>query len=336
MQNRRIINGQLRAVALAIGGAIITSVIAMFIPVSVFENITGASGISELIPATAAPLGDTARAMIAFGMGLLAFFVIIALLFINAASPAAVRSTAPRVSAEVAEAGEAASPSFFESMREKIADFAEKRRSSDTVTELSDLPKLRAGDAHPDAPPRRPISAARDFADIETERAIPAGLDVASALSPQENAAEEPAARAIPVAPQSAFQSAPQSSPRPILLPNVPAFPTPPMASPEIDSSDVADMIDRLEAGVALRQESLNTFEAIVKAEAAKRRAPVEADLPAPPRLEPAPQSPQPSQRPVVLEAVPNEATAPASADHMDAALRSALETLHRMNVRTR
>ena len=73
MQKGLKIDGTIRALVIALGGAILTSVIAMFIPVSAFESITGATGFSELVPATGAPLGDTARAIIAFGFGALTF-----------------------------------------------------------------------------------------------------------------------------------------------------------------------------------------------------------------------------------------------------------------------
>jgi hypothetical protein len=41
-----------------------------------------------------------------------------------------------------------------------------RNEASNDVYELSDLPKLRTQDAHPDTPRRRPISAATDFGDI--------------------------------------------------------------------------------------------------------------------------------------------------------------------------
>jgi hypothetical protein len=41
-----------------------------------------------------------------------------------------------------------------------------RNAASNDVYELSDLPELRAHDAHPDTPRRRPISAASDFGDV--------------------------------------------------------------------------------------------------------------------------------------------------------------------------
>ena len=177
-----------------------------------------------------------------------------------------------------ASAGE---PSFVERMRGRITEYAAGRRGENAVTELSDLPKLRAGDAHPDAPPRRPISANRDFAEL---------------------------------------------APQPLVAAEAPI-----VATAAVHDGAVASMVDRLEAAVAMREQQLAKLEAIATLEAAKPDAvavaepeKVEAEI-----LEPAP-------RPMTLEAVPTEPAKVAGADDMDTALRSALETLHRMNARTR
>jgi hypothetical protein len=273
MQLSRTMNGQMRAVAMALGGAIVTSVIAMFIPVGVFENITGSTGISELIPATGAPLGDTARAMIAFGFGVLAFLLFAAPALRQPRVAAPARPAAAKV--EPVEQADDDTPSFFESMKAKLSDFAASRRNDNAVTELSDLPKLRPGDAHPDAPPRRPISANTDFAEL---------------------------------------------IPQPVSAPIVAA-----------ESEQVADMVDRLEAAVATRENQLSKLEAIAKAEAAKPHA-VKAEVVETEIMAPS----EPAFRPIRLEAVPSEPSKSSGGDEMDAALRSALETLHRMNARTR
>lgn len=272
MQNGLKLDGSMRAVAIAIGAAIVTSVFAMLVPVQIFETITGATGISEIIPATGAPLGDKARALIAFTFGLIAFLFAFLV----------VRNKSNGMTArEVAAVAKSDMPiehgvSFVARMKARIADFAEKRRR-DGVTELSDLPKLRTADAHPDAPPRRPISAVTDFAPpavAETEVVQPA-VERIAAPEPARSAAEH-----------------------------------------------IANMVDRLEAAVTARQEQLAKLEALVQAQAKPEIIPerVEVEI----ISEPLPR----------LEAVP---TPPAkAADEIDDALRSALETLHRMNVQSR
>ena len=74
-------NSQIRAIAMAFAGAVVAAVATMFVPAGILESITGATGLSELVPAARAPLGDTARALIAFGAGaitlaVLAFFLL--------------------------------------------------------------------------------------------------------------------------------------------------------------------------------------------------------------------------------------------------------------------
>jgi hypothetical protein len=275
MQKGIKIDGTMRALAIALGGAILTSVIAMFIPVSVFESITGATGFSELVPATGAPLGDTARALIAFGFGTLAFAGLAVFLL---------RRPTVAKAATAIEASEG--PSFMDKMRAKLSEITTGRNNTDAVTELSDLPKLRAGDAHPDAPPRRPISAHRDFGEVVVEPVV-----------------EEPAA--VPV--KDVVET--------------------PVAETPADPATVTNMVDRLELAVAQRQDQIAKLEALASAEIAKPELVVAESKPAiavePPRQ-------------TILEAVPSEPATVLVEDDMDAALRSALETLHRMNVRTR
>lgn len=278
MQKGLKLTGTMRAVAIAIGAAIVTSVIAMLVPVGIWETITGSTGISELVPATGAPLGDTARAMIAFLSGLLAFAVTAVAILRKPAGGMTASQVASLAKAEKPVEGGA---SFVERMKGRIAEFAEKRRVGNIVTELSDLPKLRSGDAHPDAPPRRPISANTDFAIGVPE--------------PEVEAVEPVAEEAVPAV---------VSEPAPV------------------ETAEVASMVERLEAAVSARQEQLAKLEALVQAQATKAEIVperVEAEIVS----EPTPR----------LEAVP---TAPKAPDEMDAALRSALETLHRMTARTR
>lgn len=300
MQKSFKIDGTMRALAIALGGAILTSVIAMFIPVSVFEAMTGATGFSELVPATGAPLGDTARAMIAFGFGTLAFAAL-AGYYLRKPVMAKAATKAPKAVAETVAsetlAAESAGPSFMEKMRAKISDYAESRRNANAVTELSDLPTLRAGDAHPDAPPRRPISAHRDFGEVVTEEVV-----------------EEPVVALV----------------EPVIVTTEDVVELP-IAETQSNAATVTHMVDRLELAVTQRQEQLAKLEALASAEIAKPEmvAPVvETEVEPIQVVEPA--------RQTILEAVPTEPAKELAEDDMDAALRSALETLHRMNVRTR
>ena len=321
MQKGIKIDGTMRALAIALGGAILTSVVAMLIPVSIFESITGATGFSELVPATGAPLGDTARALIAFGFGALGF---VALAVFLLRRPSAAK--APTAKADIE------GPSFMDKMRAKLSEITTGGNKSDAVTELSDLPKLRAGDTHPDAPPRRPISAHRDFGEVDT--GIPAVAESVIAI------AEEPVVEELAVAPVEAVVEQQAAEPTPT------------------NAATVTNMVDRLEWAVAERQEQIAKLEALASAEISKPELPLQAvavEVAPEPEQQPESESKpdiitqgtrqsilsqpnftQPISAQPVLEVVPSEPVTELVEDDMDAALRSALETLHRMNARTR
>ncbi len=62
-------NSQTGALGIAMAGAALAAVTMMFVPVSLLEGVAESSGLSELIPAAGAPLGDIARGCIAFAIG---------------------------------------------------------------------------------------------------------------------------------------------------------------------------------------------------------------------------------------------------------------------------
>jgi hypothetical protein len=291
---------QTRAMVMAIGGAAIASVAAMLVPVGLWETLTGSTGISEMIPATAAPLGDTARAMIAFGVGALTFAVLALMLLRRKdtvrVAPARAQEPVYYQIEDEPKVDEEPAPSLIARLKERASGFIEARRSAGDISGLEDLPKLRSGDAHPDAPPRRPLLATRDLVDPEPEV-------VAQPL-------EEPSVEVeVPVAEVQTVAEAADSE-------DIPA---------EISSASLAEMVDRLDAALAERDQKLSQLELLIGEEAAAKA----------PQLREVASEPAPAAKPApVLEAV--APAAPTEAEEMDAALRSALETLHRMNARTR
>ena len=62
-------NSQTGALGIAMAGAALAAVTMMFVPVSLLEGVAESSGLSALIPAAGAPLGDIARGCIAFAIG---------------------------------------------------------------------------------------------------------------------------------------------------------------------------------------------------------------------------------------------------------------------------
>ena len=295
-------NRQSRAVAIAIFGSITASVATMFVPVAMLEAVTGATGISEVFRAAAAPLGDTARAMIAFGVGVVTLAVLMVLLMRRDAEPVQ-DDTSDWTAAGIPESDDDLTPTW----KERIAALGLPAfkmpqmpkmpwvKGDDDITELADLPKLRNGDAHPDAPPRRPLFATQD---------LPTPDPIAASIT---RGSDEPVKDVAPV-----------------------SAPGPTTAVPSLD-----EMVAQLEASVAQRRQQLADLEMVAANLAASKAdaVPVAAKAPAEPTPLADPKTeiaaePARQMRPA-LEAVP---ASPPADDDMDAALAAALATLHRMN----
>jgi hypothetical protein len=318
------LDSQTRAVLMAMGGGTVAAVAAMFVPVGIWEMITGSTGISEMIPATAAPLGDTARAMIAFTCGVLAFATLSVTLLKRAKGPKAapVIEAAPIVyetAVEDAEAEEA--PSMVAKLKNRMSSFVDNRRDEEAIADLEDLPKLRSGDAHPDAPPRRPLLVTRDLAD---EEALPeAAQEIVEAEIEEVVIADDVAdAETVEIVETTVVEEVIEAEVEPTAV--APIAESEP--APAMSLATLAETIDRLERALTERDAKLVELEALVAESAAPSQTP---DEPSP--AQPVANAPAPT-----LEAVPAPAAALDEAEEMDAALRSALETLHRMNARTR
>lgn len=300
-------NEQIKALAMAMAGATLAAVATMFVPAAMLESFTGATGLSELVPAAAAPLGDTARALIAFGVGALTLAVIAYLLLRQESAP---RSSTPEpVPSQLEVTPE--TPSFTERLGRFAMPKMPWNKSDDDITELADLPKLRNGDSHPDAPPRRPLSAQQDLPVLDLAKiavAAPVAEDAAFIEMEEVEATEE-------------FQ---QSS-IPITQPLVEAAaPSPASIQSEIQPT-LAEMVAQLEAAVAERQSQLAELEAVAAQLGAGQVS--EPALIEHPAVEKQPTEPARMERPP-LEAVPESV----KDDDMDSALAAALATLNRMN----
>ena len=139
------------------------------LPIGLLERLVWTSGLATLLPAAQPPLGGTARACLALGIGAVAGAVTWSALFLLFGPGGLL---APRPAADVA---------------------AE--------------PRIRRGDAHPDAPPLRPMTAA----DLGTplmertapprEQPLPADLDQPLAAFDPAAVPDRPRTPALPVAP---------------------------------------------------------------------------------------------------------------------------------------
>jgi hypothetical protein len=294
---------QIKALAMAFTGAVLAAVSMMFFPVALLEAFTGATGLSELVPAAAAPLGDTARAIIAFGAGALTLAVLAYLLLRQDTAPAAVAE--PMLVDDDANAV---------SFKDRLARIAMPKmpwaKGENDITDLADLPKLRNNDAHPDAPPRRPLSAHQDLPVLDLAEVATSAVDVEEV-----KAIEVPEIQAVEDAEQDAFVEPPMVA--------GPVAPTVPVGDAHIQPT-LAEMVAQLEAAVAERQQQLAELEAVAAQLGAGQIARQVEEQPA---VEDKVIEPVRTERPM-LEAVPTSV----KDDDMDSALAAALATLHRMN----
>lgn len=313
-------NSQVKAVAMAMAGATVAAVATMFVPVTMLESVTGATGLSELVPAARAPLGDTARALIAFGTGAFTLSALTYLLLRFDGTPA--QRPAP------VQAAETSVPDWMIDDEDDKPTFADRlarfrvpalslpkmpwQHDEDDITELADLPKLRNGDIHPDAPPRRPLLATQDLpvldlADVATEVMVEPVAEDIGAEEPVAELAPEPVAPVADEIPAAA-----------------------PVAAENVQPT-LAEMVAQLEAAVAERQKQLAELESVAAILSVQQPAPVveeDADVEV---VADADVSFEPTRdyRPN-LEVVHDAAAV--QDDNMDSALAAALATLKRMN----
>jgi hypothetical protein len=341
-------NAQTRTLAMAGGGAILAAAVTMFLPRALLEGITGATGLSELFPSTAAPLGDTARALIAFGTGVLTFAILAILLSKkNGTAPKMAEASVTKDESKVFESSKAASYESAEAspagisllgqLRGKVVDMFARVRGKGEITDLADLPKLRNRDIHPDAPARRPISANRDIDGV--------GSDLAASIP----TVELPYVQAVPtpVVVEQPEPVIPAAAVEPVFV--EPAVEVPvakPLAVASASTlngepASLAAMVDNLEAVLAARKAQLEQLEDIARRAVAESAARDSVAIPVSEVLaEPEAQTvdnqydyqPATERR---LEAVEPTGDAIIRPRNGDDALRSALETLHRMNARS-
>lgn len=315
-------NNQLRSLAMAMVGAATAAVGTMFVPVAMLEGLTGSTGLSELVPAAAAPLGDTARAMIAFGTGGLTL-AILSIVLLRQETP-----KTPSMPSMVTEPIDLAQEES--GLLAKISAKMPWHKGADDIRDLADLPKLRNGDVHPDAPARRPLSAAQDLPTLElSQQAIVAEIEAATCAADVDILSEDP-----PAVVEAEVAYAPTEMEPAIVV----EAPTQAEVVPAHSvQPSIADMVAQLEAAVAHRHRQLAELEAVAATIASERPLPVHEDLPdataSLPELPVADVPEEPILRRPVLEAVPSS---PAKDDDIDSALAAALATLHRMNVAAR
>ena len=342
---------------LAIGASVIAGAATMFIPTSVLEGITGATGLSEIIPATAAPLGDKARAMIAFGAGAVTLAVMALWLFGRDEADDSDYSFPAEQKTTQEDSGMIDSNKLT-AIKDRIVNFNLPKmpwtKADNDVRDLEDLPRVRMADQHPDAPPRHPLSVTSEMPSEKPSRAQPLGK-AASEPEIQRDPAPQPAApqpdmpqanipeAAIPqdTAPKVTIPApatrAPDSMPeQPVSESRGPATPQPiEPEAPKISSPQLGDMIGQLEAAMENRQQQLAQLEMVSNQLKADKQVAAQMAADDRPAIAKgiATAAKSPSQMRPVLEEVKPAVTQDAE---VDSALNAALETLQRMNAQSR
>ncbi|MFY9350064.1 MAG: hypothetical protein WAO77_06945 [Sphingobium sp.] len=244
--------------------ALAVALIILWAPVGLVEMVVASSGLSEAVPAAAPPLGLKARLMLAGFGALMAAGVV-----------SATRRSAGRDEPQRIEEGRQDRVQGAKTMGFAFSKLTALARGRAAANE-ADAPVLRRADAHPDAPPRPPIFASRDFDGLEIfGRPEGSRRPLVANPEPQPESVLPPPPFAMPSAPaplseaelpQPAFARAPAAAPAfaepprfaaPIAVspPEVEPAPTPaplPLRLPTQGLS-VSELTERLERGLAQR-----------------------------------------------------------------------------------
>lgn len=207
----------------AAGVGTLAAVSFLAIPADMLEALVWRSGVAALVPVAQPPLGITARAVLALGSGALSAAVVWSALYLLFGP----------------------------------GGFLDPAKAADP-----DMPVIRRADAHPDAPPRKPLSVAdlgmpmmEVIAVPDAERPIPADLD-------QPLAAFDPHA-ILPVPMEPVRPVAPLAKPEPVVEPSfarIETFDLPPVVAtrPVVAEPDAKPSIEallrRLEQGAGRRR----------------------------------------------------------------------------------
>jgi hypothetical protein len=349
----RLQNDQIKPVGLAFGISAIAAISAMFVPVGLIESVTGATGISEIIPATAAPLGDTARAVIAFLAGAFTLIAASAVMLRQNNVPSMNKvhaDTDLKVGDSKGIMARAAAISLPKITLPKIGlPKMPWTKNEDDILDLADLPRLRSFDAHPDAPARKPLSASSDLRETMVEPTLsnaeakfwgdPVEAPVAdsatieAAIEPEYQYETAVEVEQEVIVPEEAINEMPAPAETPASTPA--SAPVSPHAGSGAIGQTLAEMVAQLEAAVIQRKAQLAELEIVAAGLLASKMEPVpytEQEVLAEKAVAEIlpPEMPRPP-----LEAVPSSPRADAD-DDMDAALNAALETLHKMNAQAR
>lgn len=149
--------------AMALVGGIAAALVVATLPSVYLEKIIGMTGLAEIVPAAAPPLGNTAKSLLAIFAGLFSTSVIFYFLHRkgDADMGLAIRKLANWEEEKAEWEERKAKPKKGKFSLKRLLQKPKKKK--DEVKDLSDLPNLREKDSHPDAPARQPIFADKDL-----------------------------------------------------------------------------------------------------------------------------------------------------------------------------
>lgn len=147
-----------RAMATAITSGAVVATGMMFVPMGVLEGLIALTGLPNLVSAAGAPLGDVARAMIAYMTGAVTLGGLTVLLLRDGG-----REDDLQQSREMPF-------KTLEQYRVEILNFLSTKmpwhKEAEEVRSLSDLSRFRSVNIHADVPTRRPLIASQDLPDL--------------------------------------------------------------------------------------------------------------------------------------------------------------------------
>lgn len=281
--------------AFAIGGGLAAAFGSSFIPMTAIEGFVTAYGIAELLPAAAPPLGNTARLALSAGIGTLTAGALLALLPRTEAEEMGFETTvteAQSISPDATTHDTATGKSGKLAGWLRTLRFGKSEPDEGTVTDFADINRLRIrnGHHHPDAPIRAPILASSDLADADVDatplvarpnaaQPLELGEDMAFAAAAAENDAPDVASPALttdmmaspephddyPVA-EDIKDTTPEPHAEPVQdarviqsdLEHTASFaaqPAQPVVNDELEALSVAELLERLEAGIGRRRQ---------------------------------------------------------------------------------
>lgn len=344
-QNKMRFKDPIMAVAAGVGAALVV----VTLPHVYLESAIGATGLSEMVPAAAPPLGNTARGLIAIMAGLVSASAIYYFLNRKGSSDMGVAlreqiNAASPIELDL-EAEAKAKKSRFSLPKldaKSLTKFLKKpKKDKARVMDLADLPQLRKVDSDSPTPERPPIfeepapAVSPPLADAiqpfeEPVSAEPMAAEEAPETSPEvpaeiQTASEDTQTYSDVIPPMVSTPDEQQSTPAPA--------PVTEMAAEDLSDLNIAQLADRLESG--LRRLKQLEAGSLVADQLPTAPAPAVSPMEAEPVAEPValPVSEAPVMAPPSLKEVeksPEDIAAVRQAD-MDAALKAALGTLEKM-----